>query len=306
MARIPVRPLSLPRENTAACLRRIAHRPWAFFGRALRDFRRNQGLLLSGAVAYYTLLSIVPLMALVLVGLSHLVDEQALLASVAGHIELLLPREAEAITAQVSAFLKQRHVVGSFGMVVLLFFSTQAFSVLEAAMSVIFYHRVQHVHRHLVVSLLMPLGFILLVGISVFLVTFISGAVHALDERGVTVFGYTWQLGTFTGTFLYLLGVVGLILLMTALYLVLPAGRIAVRHAFVGGIVAGVLWEIVRHVLVWYFSTLSLVNVIYGSLATAVVALLSLEIAAIIFLFGAQVIAEFERCSAEGPGEFET
>jgi len=36
------------------------------------------------------------------------------------------------------------------------------------------------------------------------------------------------------------------------------------------------------------------------------VALLSLEIAAIIFLFGAQVIAEFERCSAEAPGGFET
>jgi len=32
----------------------------------------------------------------------------------------------------------------------------------------------------------------------------------------------------------------------------------------------------------------------------------TLEIAAIIFLFGAQVIAEFERCSAEGASEFET
>lgn len=306
MARLSLRPLHVPREHAAACLRRIAHRPWEFFGRAIRNFRRNQGLLLSGAVAYYTLLSIVPLMALVLVGLSHLLDEQALLASVADHIELLLPREAEAITAQVSAFLAQRHVVGSFGMVVLLFFSTQAFSVLEAAMSVIFYHRVRHQKRHFVVSLLLPLGFVLLVGISVLLVAFISGAVHALDTRGVTVFGYAWQLGAVTGVVLYLLGVMGLILLMTALYLVLPAGRIAVRHALVGGIVAGVLWEIVRHILVWYFSTLSLVNVIYGSLATAVVALLSLEIAAIIFLFGAQVIAEFERCSADGVGEFET
>jgi YihY family inner membrane protein len=303
--RPPVQSTEAAAERAAACIRRIAQRPWNFFGRAVRDFRRNQGLLLSGAVAYYTLLSIVPLMGLVLVGLSHLLDEQALLESVADHLELLLPREAETITAQVSAFLDKRHVVGTFGMAVLLFFSMQAFSVLEAAMSVIFYHRVRLQKRHFLVSMLLPLGFVLLVGVSVLLVTFISGAVHALDDRGVTVFGYVWQLGTVSGTLLYLLGVVGLILLMTALYLVLPAGRIAVRHALVGGIVAGVLWEIVRHVLVWYFSTLSLVNVIYGSLTTAVVALLSLEIAAIIFLFGAQVIAEFERCSAEG-GEFET
>jgi YihY family inner membrane protein len=302
----PARPDRIEPERAAACLRRIARRPWSFFRNALRDFRRNQGLLLSGAVAYYTLLSIVPLMALVLVGLSHLVDEQALLASVSDHLELLLPREAPAITAQVSAFLAQRHVVGWTGMVVLLFFSTLAFSVLEAAMSVIFYHRVRHVKRHFAVSLMLPLGFVLLVGVSVFLVTFISGAIHALDEKGVTAFGYTWQLGAVTGVVLYLLGVMGLILLMTALYLVLPAGRISPRHALVGGIVAGVLWEIARHVLIWYFSTLSLVNVIYGSLATAIVALLSLEIAAIIFLFGAQVIAEFERCSAEDDEEFQT
>ena len=36
-------------------------------------FRRTQGLLMAGAIAYYTLLSLVPLFALLLIGLSHLV-----------------------------------------------------------------------------------------------------------------------------------------------------------------------------------------------------------------------------------------
>jgi uncharacterized BrkB/YihY/UPF0761 family membrane protein len=56
-----------------------------------------------------------------------------------------------------------------------------------------------------------------------------------------------------------------------------------------------VLWEITRRFLVWYFSTLSFVNVIYGTLASAVVILLSLEAAALILLLGAQVIASYER-----------
>ena len=47
--------------------------------------------------------------------------------------------------------------------------------------------------------------------------------------------------------------------------------------------------------LVWYYSTLSMVNLIYGSFATAVVALLIAEVAALILLLGAQVIAELER-----------
>ena len=55
------------------------------------------------------------------------------------------------------------------------------------------------------------------------------------------------------------------------------------------------LWEITRHVLVWYFGTLSQVSVVYGSLTTSIVVLLSLEIAATLLLLGAQVIAEYER-----------
>ena len=49
----------------------------------------------------------------------------------------------------------------------------------------------------------------------------------------------------------------------------------------------------------WYFSTLSQIKVVYGSLTTAIVVLLSLEIAALVLLLGAQVIAEYER-SAPG------
>ena len=83
--------------------------------------------------------------------------------------------------------------------------------------------------------------------------------------------------------------------MLTSLYLVMPVGRVTFRHALIGGLVATFLWEITRHVLVWYFSTLSLVNIIYGSLATVVIALLSIEVAVMILLLGAQVIAEFER-----------
>lgn len=53
--------------------------------------------------------------------------------------------------------------------------------------------------------------------------------------------------------------------------------------------------EISRHMLVWYFATLSQVSVVYGSLTTAIAVLLSLDIAATLLLLGAQVISEYER-----------
>ena len=71
----------------------------------------------------------------------------------------------------------------------------------------------------------------------------------------------------------------------------------------------GLLCEATRHILLWYFSTLSVVGVVYGSLATTIVGLLSFEIASIILLLGAQVIAEYERLqdgNTATPGELKT
>jgi uncharacterized BrkB/YihY/UPF0761 family membrane protein len=46
-------------------------------------------------------------------------------------------------------------------------------------------------------------------------------------------------------------------------------------------------------------ATLSQVSVVYGSLTTAIVVLLSLELGATLLLFGAQVIAEYERLDGD-------
>ena len=75
-------------------------------------------------------------------------------------------------------------------------------------------------------------------------------------------------------------------------------------------VTAGLLWELTRHLLGWYYGTMSQVRVVYGSLTTAILALLSVEIGAILLLLGAQVIAEYERLATEPlsqpPGELRT
>jgi membrane protein len=87
--------------------------------------------------------------------------------------------------------------------------------------------------------------------------------------------------------------------LLTAIYLVMPGGRLSWRHALIGGVAAGLLWELTRHALVWYYSTLSQIQTVYGSLTTAIATLLSVEIAALVLLLGAQVISEYERIGRE-------
>jgi membrane protein len=285
--------------TTKQCAQLVLRRPGLFALRVLRAFHRNHGLLLAGAVAYYLLLSIVPLFALMLIVLSYFTEEASLLYVMGEYLEIVLPGSAEALTQQVQTFLANRQVVGLVGIGVLLFFSSLAFTALEKAMCVIFFHRMEVPRRHFLVSALIPYLFILVLGVGVLLVSLIPGALSALEVRQLDFLGRSLSLRGATGVVLYLLGVIGLILMLTALYLVMPVGRIAFRHALYGGITAGLLWEITRHVLLWYFTTLSLVDVVYGTLATAIVTLISFEVAAIILLLGAQVIAEFERSLAE-------
>jgi len=64
------------------------------------------------------------------------------------------------------------------------------------------------------------------------------------------------------GAVLYVLGIVGLALMVTAVYVVLPVGQVAFRYALIGGVAATLCWEVVRHALVWYFARLSMVNLV--------------------------------------------
>jgi YihY family inner membrane protein len=293
-------------ESSAAERRRFGARtayiltnPGGFALCVLRAFRKNQGLLLAGAVAYYTLLSLIPLLILMLMALSHVIDQSRLLATMSEYLEFIVPGQSAALVDELRAFLDHGQVIGGVLLITMIFFSALAFTVLENAMSVIFYHRVALRHRHFVVSVLLPYLFVVFLGVGLLVVTVVAGKLDALATHNITIFGVPHSLSDLSQYLLYLLGVAGEILILTAIYLVMPVGRLSLRHALIGGVTAGLLWEITRHVLAWYYGTMSQVRVVYGSLTTAILALLSVEIGAMLLLFGAQVIAEYERIGRE-------
>jgi membrane protein len=279
----------------------VLRHPGQFAWQTLKAFRANQGLLLAGAVAYYALLSIVPLLILTVIALSQLIDERDLLGTIGRYLEWLVPGQSAAIVGELAHFLDNRGHVGWLLFVTMIFFSSLAFTVLENAMSVIFVHRVVARKRRFIFSALIPYCYILSLGLGLLLVTLVAGSLQAVGTESVNLLGRDWSLRGLSGLLLYLLGFAGEIFVLTSVYLVMPAGRLDWRHALMGGVTAAVLWEITRHVLVWYFATLSQVNVVYGSLTTAIVVLLSLEIAATLLLLGAQVISEYERLGAPQP-----
>nr|WP_275426325.1 YihY/virulence factor BrkB family protein [Bradymonas sediminis] len=263
-------------------------------------FMDNQGVLLAGSLAYNSLLSVIPLISVLVMALSYFVEQDLLLATISAELFLIMPSQADQITAAIATLLANRSVIGGVGILVLLFFSSIAFRMLEVAIANIF-HVPDHVEsRSFWMSALIPYVYMVVIGLGIVVLTTLTAILESVSSTRYIFLGYDFSLESLPGILLYVSGFVGMAALFTSIYKVLPVINTNVKRAVIGGVCAAILWEIVRRILFWYFASISLVNVIYGSLATVIVVLLSLEIGAVILLLGAQLIAELEHSAEHG------
>src|SRR5215217_5925152 len=172
----------------------VLRHPGTFALAVLKGFRANQGVLLAGAVAYYTLLSLVPVLILVFMALSHIFSEDQLLRTLREYLEFVVPGQSGALVEELRTFLAHREVVGGVLLITMLFFSALAFTVLENAMSVIFFHRVAIKRRHFLVSAIMPYLFVLLLGVGLLVVTLVASVLQFVGTRSITFLGQAHSL----------------------------------------------------------------------------------------------------------------
>jgi membrane protein len=267
-----------------------------FISRVLRDFfLRNHGLLLTGSVAFNVMLSLIPLCAVLMVAFSRLFDRQLLMKTLTAEVSLIAPGFVPTLSEILNGFLDNRGVVGGIGLVTLLFFSSKAFRVLEDAFAIIFHRPLPELKRKFWVSALLPYLFILIVAAGLILITSANAVIDA--RFGILKhFPEVKQLiDPYIGALIYMGGILGLVVLFTLLYKIMPVARVSVGRALAGGFTAAVMWEITRHLLVTYYTHISAVNVIYGSMTTIIIVFLTMEAAALILLLGAQVIAELQH-----------
>lgn len=259
-----------------------------FAWRVGRDFfLRNHGLVITSAVAFHLMLSLVPLCAVLLTVSSHFADEQRILEWIQREVSLIAPGFVPMLTTALGDFLRVREVAGWVGLVVLLFFSSTGFRVLEDAFAIIHHRQLPTLRRKFWVSVLLPFLFITVISVGLIGI--------ALVQAWFDSYGSSFLSGRHSARVIHGIGVAGLIVLFTMFYMIMPVAKISFRRGLVGGITAAILWEITRQLLVAYYARISSVNLIYGSMATMVVGLLTLEAIALIVLLGAQVIAELQR-----------
>lgn len=286
-------------EETLSAPERFVH----FWVLTVKSFIRNRVPVRAAALAYSSLLALVPMLALVLtIGLGFLRGEQGKkhLETMIHHIVGAVVPSAEGTEEAQQETIKklndfvanqQTSAVSASAAIMLVIIAIMMLARIETTFNDIWgvergrswFARVTQYWAALTLG---PVLLILVIGLTS------SRELQSVNERLATMPLFISTLVEIVFQFLpFVLLSVG----FAAFYALLPATKVHWRAALVGGIVGGTLWQLNNLLSVLYVSRVVSNSKVYGSLGLVPVVMIGLYFSWIILLFGAQVAYSFQN-----------
>jgi membrane protein len=259
-----------------------------------RSFSRHGCLNLSAALAFYTILSLIPfLFLLVSVAAFILGSSEQAHGLVGVLLEALFPRAGSLIFQEVQAMSRRAGVLGLIGILSMIWTASIFFASLEKAMMVVF--RIEQ-KRNFLQAKLLALAMLPAAGIIFFLsllVTILSGTLGTIE---FVIFGINFANRIVLEFLLgYIIPYLILVLALTAIYKYIPNTDVSYRHALAGGATCSFLFEVAKHFFTWYIHGADKYSIIYGSLEVIVILVLWAFYSSTILLFCAELVSEYRR-----------
>jgi membrane protein len=263
-------------------MRRIAHRLLEFFLALAQRLREDRGFETAGSLTFTTLLALVPLIAVALaLATPFPAFERAMEALGRFASARLLPEGSALVTRQIAEFAEKAGELTSVGLAFLVVTAVMQVHTVEEALNRIF--RVQR-RRHLVRRLVVYAA-VLTLGPAL-----IGASIYLTSALVVSSIGFL-ELGEYRRSVMCLVAFGFTCMALTLVYLVVPYRHVALRHAAVGGVVAGVLFELAKRGFGLYVVKFPTYTLIYGAFAIIPLFLLWLYVSWVVVLFGATLTA---------------
>jgi membrane protein len=281
----PGRPEKRPRLDDApavqpapasplAPLTPISRRLARFFGLTLRQAHEDGIFLTASALAFVTILSLIPLLAafsFVGARVFNRYQQRSLEVFVQ-----VLPYSDQTVTEKLREFLEQAGTIHGYSIVFFFLTTLFAFATIEESLN-----KIWNVSRRRPVKVRL-LSFLLLLFWGPLLIgaTFTS-LILLRQSPGLRVI---LQSSILFAVLPFVATAIGL----TTLYWIVPYTRVQVRSALVGGLLAAILLELLRQGFGSWVNFFRNVNIVYGSFAFALLFMISIELTWTIVLLGAE------------------
>jgi membrane protein len=246
----------------------------------------------AASIAYYALLSFLPLLLLAVSLLGSFAADEADRTRVLDFVLRHFPTQLEFATTQLDSFRRTRVPIGIGGGLALVWASLGVFGAISSAVNYAWdVERPRGFWRHRLFSFLMMCAAGLMLVAALLLV---SAAQIARTSWFATEWGQFPMLVTLSGlgarllAYLLLVGVVGMI------FFVVPNTKVRFRDVWPGALLTGLLWKTALEAFTWYVRQESGISV-NGSIATVVLFLFWVYISAVILLYGVEFTAVYAK-----------
>lgn len=263
---------------------------WGLLKAAFTGCVDDKVVKLSGALAYFTVFSIGPMLLVIIFFADIFYGRAAIEGTVFSQIKDLVGNSA---AVQIQETIKSASlsgkgaVTGIFGVITLIIGATTVFAEIQDSINTIWGLKPKPkkewlkmlLNRVLSFSIVVSLGFLLLVSL------IITGLVEALSKHLIKAFP---DLAVFIIYVLNLLITFGVVTLLFAIiFKVLPDAKIRWRDVITGSMVTAVLFMIGKFVITFYIGR-SNVSTAYGTAGSLVIILLWIYYSSLILYFGAE------------------
>lgn len=266
-------------------------RAYCYLWRLSDAYFTHQCGLLACAVAYCALLSLVPLLIVGVAGLGFFMGSSSralhdVIVSVRGYV----PINPSFLRETLERVLQDRHVIGFFGLCGLLFAAHQAFLALIPAMNVIW---VASETRHWITQRFIAVGatFLTLILLSADLAA--SAGIAIVSQRTIPHIPNHIN-ALLAQVSLALVPLCIITLLFVALYQLLPDRPIPRKAAFLGAVIAALLWQVTKIGFAFSLVYFNNYDRLYGSLGSLVILVVWMYYSVAILLLGAEIAADYE------------
>lgn len=267
---------------------------WNIFWEARRAFLLDGCLNLSAALAFYTILSLIPFLFLLISGAAYILgsSESGLMMALS-FLGYAFPHASSLIFEEAKAISQRAEVLGLVGFLSMLWTASVIFSSLEHAMGIVF--RIEH-HRNFLKGRLLALSMVPASAL-VFLLSFsVTALSDFLQEMEIIFWGIDLAKWSF---FEFMIGYLSPFLILTlgftAIYKIIPNTFVSFRHALAGGASCAFLFELAKHFFAWYIKNYGRYGVTYGALEAMIILVLWTFYSACILLFCAEVVSAYRR-----------
>lgn len=265
--------------------------------RVLRDmvkkawggYWQDDCLILSAAISFYAIFSIIPFLLLLFVIWGFFVgSSDTLYGQIDQFAKELVPKIPREVMEDIQTVVVHRNALGGVGVFFLLWvFDAVFYSIAHSFDRIFGSGRKRRYYR----MKLLSFAILLFVGLVLYASVHLTMFTSAIRDTGVTILGvhlsrYLADSLSFRSlSYFLMIGV------FTAMFLIVPNRKIRFRFALLGGFICVNLWYLAKFAFRWYVTNIAVFNIIYGALGTLIVVVLWIFYSANILLFCAECVS---------------